>query len=286
MKIALQIIKSLVLILISLFIICGIEYVLFLLSPGMSDQVEKLSQTQDISTYYFTWFKNILLYGDFGRKFTDGSLISETLKYSVKFTLKLTFGALLYSILLSFSAAILNVFYPKKWFTRIWAGLLNALSGFHVIILGVVIQKLIGLGKVNQVTIIPILILALGNGSVSDAIGYLTQAFKKLFGSDYIMASRARGGALLKNSFNEIAISLLSIVNSRFPYIVGGAFIVEIFFNINGLGKKIIDGIPEKEALFLMSVTLIVALTVLLLNRLVYLFHFLLDPRLRKEKLK
>ena len=134
-------------------------------------------------------------------------------------------------------------------------------------------------------SILAILILALGNGSGSDAISYLTRAFERIFNSDYIKAAKARGGNLWINASYEMGISILALINSRFPYLIGGAFIIEYFYEIRGLGYWIIAGIKGREVLYLLAITFLVAFFVLLLDQTVQFLHTILDPRLKKERL-
>ena len=277
--------KSLLFIVVMLFLICGIEFFLFSLSPGMGEQIQEYSRQGGLLQSYLSWFKNVIIHFDFGRKVSDGALVTHTLKYAVWFTTKLTMGALFFTLFFSITSALLNTLQPRKWYTRMYYSTLSVISGFHLIALGALAQKLFGLAEINRVSLLPILILALGNGSVSDAISYLTQSFERIFNSDYIKAAKARGGNLWINAGYEMGISILSLINSRFPYLIGGAFIIEYFYEIRGLGYWIITGIKGREVLYLLAITFIVAFAVLLLNQTIQFLHSLLDPRLKKEKL-
>jgi peptide/nickel transport system permease protein len=278
-KIVIQLIKIIGI----LFIICGIEYLFLLISPGMSEQVDAIVQKNSILEFYIKWFFNAIFRFDFGRTLTDGRLISEVLSYSSIITLKLTIGALGITIIISLTGGVLNVMFPNAFGVKVFNQIVAFLSGFHVVVLGAVAIRIFGLFGSSGVSLTPLLILTFGNGALQDAVQYIVQAIKKIFNSDYIRATKARGGNVWLNALKEIAISILTLINSRFPYLIGGAFIVEYFFSINGLGMQIIDGVKGKESLFLMSITLIVALVVLLLNSFIQEIHITLDPRLRKE---
>jgi ABC-type dipeptide/oligopeptide/nickel transport system permease component len=250
----------------------------------MSEQVDKLVQQESYVKFYINWFIHAIFKQDFGSSITDGRLISESLWYSAWISFKLTSGALVLTILISISNGFLTFKFPESKLIRASNGIISALSGFHTVVLGVITNKIFGLYYVNNdVGFIPLMILAIGNGALQDATQYITQALKNIYNSDYIRAAKARGGNIWKNIFNELAIHILTLINSRFPYLIGGAFVVEYFFNINkGLGMQIITGVKNKEALLLMSFTLIVAASVLILNILTHEFHKMLDPRLRK----
>ena len=266
----------------TVFIICGIEYIFLLNSPGMSEQVENISQDGNLAFFYFNWFFNAVFKLNFGRTLTDGRLISESLHYSSIITFKLTIGALLITVLVVLVMAIINILHPKSAIVKAVNQFIAFFSGFHVVVLGAIAIRIFGLYGSNDVGITPLLILTFGNGALYDAVQYMVQAFIKIHNSDYIRATKARGGNIWINAQKEILITLLTLINSRFPYLIGGAFIVEYFFSINGLGMQIIHGVKGKESLFLMSVTMLVAFIVLLLNSIIQGIHSILDPRLRR----
>lgn len=271
-------------IVIALFIICGIEYIFLLISPGMSEQVDKIVRSNSLFEFYVNWFINALFKFDFGRTLTDGRLISEALSYSSFITLKLTVGALGITLIIALITGVLNVVYPNATGVKVLGRVIAFFSGFHVVVLGAIAIRLLGIIGTSDVGITSLIILTFGNGALQDAVDFVVRTIKKIYNSDYIRATKARGANIWGNSFKEIAINLFTLINSRFSFLIGGAFVVEYFFSINGLGMQIIDGVKGKESLLLMSVTLIVALAVLLLNSIVQEIHIILDPRLKKGR--
>ena len=207
MKIVKNIFLQLIKIISALFIICGIEYLFLLISPGMSEQVDNIVQNNSLTGFYINWFFNALIKLDFGRTLTDGRLISEALSYSSLITFKLTIGALGITVLISLITGILNVAYPNAIFVKIINRIIAFLSGFHVVVLGAVAIRIFGLYGSNGVSLTPLLILTFGNGALQDAVQYIVLAIKKIYNSDYIRATKARGGDVWINALKEIIIN-------------------------------------------------------------------------------
>ena len=63
---------------------------------------------------------------------------------------------------------------------------------------------------------------------------------------------------------------------------MGGAVIIEIIFNLNGMGRAILEGVKENYPALVQGVTLIVALSFIVINILVDMLYVLVNPRIRE----
>ncbi|MDU1123509.1 MAG: ABC transporter permease subunit, partial [Dermabacter sp.] len=67
----------------------------------------------------------------------------------------------------------------------------------------------------------------------------------------------------------------------RVGYLMGGAVIIEIIFNIQAMGKLILDGIQRNDVYLVQGVTLTVAIAFIIINLLVDILYVLINPRIR-----
>ncbi len=102
---------------------------------------------------------------------------------------------------------------------------------------------------------------------------------------DYIQTSLAYGVSkrtvyywyALKNAL----IPTVTVVGLSYGLMLGGSFMVESIFDWPGLGRYAILSIETNDFPAIMGVTTLFALTYILLNLLVDLIYFFLDPRIR-----
>ena len=82
-------------------------------------------------------------------------------------------------------------------------------------------------------------------------------------------------------------IRLLVLENHANPtvsisgYLMGGAVIIEIIFNIQAMGQLILDGVTRNDVYLVQGVTLTVAIAFIVVNILVDLLYVLVNPRIR-----
>lgn len=106
--------------------------------------------------------------------------------------------------------------------------------------------------------------------------------------ADYIQTSLAYGvgkrAVLYKYALKNALIPTLTVVGLSYGLLLGGSFMVESIFDWPGLGRFAILSITTNDFPAIMGVTLLYALTYILLNMLVDLVYFLIDPRIKKPK--
>jgi peptide/nickel transport system permease protein len=102
---------------------------------------------------------------------------------------------------------------------------------------------------------------------------------------DYIRTAWAKGlrervvilGHVLKNSLIPVA----TLVGLQLPVLVGAAIVVEMIFNLPGLGKLMINAIELRDYPVISAINVVMAVIVLFSNLLVDISYAWLDPRIR-----
>lgn len=84
-----------------------------------------------------------------------------------------------------------------------------------------------------------------------------------------------------RNVLRNALITPITVLGLRIGYLLGGAVVIEIIFNINGMGMLIMNGVTNNEPNLVQGVTLTVALAFVVINVVVDLLYVLANPRIR-----
>lgn len=84
-----------------------------------------------------------------------------------------------------------------------------------------------------------------------------------------------------RNVLRNALITPITVLGLRIGYLLGGAVVIEIIFNINGMGMLILNGVTNNEPNLVQGVTLTVAVAFVVINIIVDLLYVLVNPRIR-----
>lgn len=102
---------------------------------------------------------------------------------------------------------------------------------------------------------------------------------------DYVRTAMGAGipraVVISRNVFRNALITPVTVLGLRVGYLLGGAVVIEIIFNLPGMGTLILQGISSNEPNLVQGVTLVVAIAFVLINVIVDLLYVLINPRIR-----
>ena len=103
---------------------------------------------------------------------------------------------------------------------------------------------------------------------------------------DYVRTARAKGlteqRVLFRHALRTSLIAFVSLFGLDFGVLVGGsALLVEVVFNLHGIGKLTYDSLQNFDLPVIMATVLYAAFFIVLCNAIVDLVYLLLDPRVR-----
>ncbi len=124
--------------------------------------------------------------------------------------------------------------------------------------------------------------------AISAGIARLTRAsLLEVMGEDYIRTARAKGlrerVVIVRHALKNAMIPVATIVGPLLAGLLTGTFIVEQIFALNGMGRRFINSVSEREYFLLTGLTLIYALMLVMGNLLVDITYAWLDPRIRYD---
>jgi peptide/nickel transport system permease protein len=105
---------------------------------------------------------------------------------------------------------------------------------------------------------------------------------------DFVLAARARGLStshiLLREALRPSSFSLVTLAAVNFGRLLGGTVIIEQLFALPGVGRLVVQAIPQKDYPVLQGSVLILGVAYTLLNMLVDVGYLFLDPRVRRGR--
>jgi peptide/nickel transport system permease protein len=105
----------------------------------------------------------------------------------------------------------------------------------------------------------------------------------EVLGSDYVRTARAKGlrerAVLYRHVLRNALLSVVTALGMQFGYLLGNTLVVESVFGWPGIGTYAIGSITTLDFPAIMAVTLIIAVCFVVINYVVDLLVFYLDPR-------
>ena len=194
-------------------------------------------------------------------------------------TFQLIFGSLAVSSVIVLSLFYLSQF-GRKGIYNILNRFLKISSGFHVLILSILIFKFIPeVRYAGPLNIIFLLILALGNGSLSEYYNSIESEYEKILQKEYVLAGVAWGSPLLNIARRDFFMVFIESFNARIPIIFSSTIIVEYLFNMDGISWLILDSIKTRNYDNIMIATSLISLTIIILSFITERIRITLDPR-------
>jgi oligopeptide transport system permease protein len=132
--------------------------------------------------------------------------------------------------------------------------------------------------------ILPVIALALPQIAV---IARLTRAgMLEVLGAGYIRAARARGlpesKVITGHVLSSALVPLIGYLGPALAGIVTGSVVVELIFNLPGLGRYFVQGALNRDYPLVMGIVILYAGFIVIFNLLADLIYAALDPRVRR----
>jgi peptide/nickel transport system permease protein len=140
-------------------------------------------------------------------------------------------------------------------------------------------------GKWFTSLLLPWLVLAAGSAAIYARLmrGSLTETMQE----DYIRTARAKGlgerRVVLRHGVRAAINPILTILALDIATLLGGAILVEVVFNIPGIGQLAYTAIRHSDLLVVQGAVMLGALFIIVANILVDIAYAYLDPRVRYQ---
>ncbi len=102
---------------------------------------------------------------------------------------------------------------------------------------------------------------------------------------DYIRTARAKGVAerlvVVRHALRNSLLPVVTVISLEFAFLIGGLVVTEQVFNLNGLGKLLVDAVAHRDYTLIQALVLLMAMIFVFINFLVDMLYVVLDPRVR-----
>ncbi len=127
--------------------------------------------------------------------------------------------------------------------------------------------------------------LAVGIGLSASLMRMTRSSLLDVLASGYIVTARGKGLApravLLGHAFKNALVPIVTIIGLQLGYLLGGVVLVEVVFNLPGVGRFTVDAISSRDYPVVQAAVLLITTIVLFVNLGVDLLYAYIDPRIK-----
>ena len=254
-----------------------------------------------------------LVQGDLGHKYSTNQPVSDLVKQSLPVSLQLMLYAQVLALAFAIPLGILTAYRSGTKTDRSINTTAFALLALPNFVLALVLSFFIGAklkwlptggyapGWLDQIfdperspefgehlrfMVLPAITLAVGQIAVymrllrSDMIATLQENFITMAKAKGISNTRI----LWRHALRPSSLTLLTVAGLNVGTLIGGAVVIEVLFQIPGMGLKIFQAISAREYVELQSYIVVIAALFVLVNFLVDFLYAVLDPRIRRAR--
>lgn len=257
----------------------------------------RLGLNQPIWQQFADWMVGMLR-GDLGRSMWSGEPVAREISLRLQLSLQLAVMATLIATGVAIPLGTLAAVYRGRWVDQLVqvisaAGL--AVPSFWLGIL-MILFLLSVFQYLPPLTFTPLWVdprtnlaqliwpaLAVGYRYSAVATRMTRSALLEVLREDYVRTAWAKGLArgviLRRHALRNAMMPVVTVIGLEFAFLIGGLVVTEQVFNLNGIGKLIVDAISQRDYTLIQGLLLVVAAAYILVNFLVDLVYAWIDPR-------
>ena len=239
--------------------------------------------------------------GDLGTYGASDNSVSEKIHEALPVTMELTFIGLLIGAVVSFVLGIIAALYRDQWPDQLirvisivslatpsfWLAVLLILqfsAKMHVLpASGALPSPSTDFSGFMARMIMPAIALA------TPLSGQMTRIVRtsmvEELDKDYVRTAIGAGIpkriVVSRNVLRNALITPVTALGMKIGYLMGGAVVIEVIFNLPGMGMAILRGIQGNEPTLVQGVVIVVALSFIIINIVVDMLYILINPRIR-----
>ncbi|MCB9451601.1 MAG: ABC transporter permease [Anaerolineaceae bacterium] len=104
---------------------------------------------------------------------------------------------------------------------------------------------------------------------------------------DYVRTARAKGLSeyvvVIGHAVRNALLPVVTVIGLSFGALVSGAVLTETVFGLSGIGRILFDGISARDYTLVQGITIVTAVSFVVINLIVDILYGYLDPRIRLE---
>jgi peptide/nickel transport system permease protein len=248
---------------------------------------------------YVDWISGVS-HGDFGTSIFYREKVSSLMRARLPVTAYLGVCALVVAVVVGIASGMLAAVRRGTWIDNVVTPLTYIGVTVPVFWLGILMIYVFGLklnllpiagftspfvdfGLSTKQLIMPVICEAIF-GVASNA-RQMRSSMLEVIRQDYIRTALSKGlrerVVIFRHALKNSLIPVVTLLGMGVSFIFGGSVLVETVFAIPGVGRLLVTSIFNHDYVVVQSITLIIAIVVLLINLLVDMSYGWLDPRIR-----
>lgn len=255
---------------------------------------------QPVHVQYWRWLTG-LFQGDLGISVTYGKPVLEVILQRFPLTLELALLAMVIALGVGVPAGVYAATHndrPSDLGVRLLAMIGQSTPSFVFALLiiyglSVVFRYTPATGVFTPLFVDPIAnlgqlffpALTLGFAFAASVTRISRSAMLDVLSDDYVRTARSKGASarsvVWRHALPNALIPVVTLSGVEFGYLLGGAVIVEEIFALPGIGRLVLDAINQRDYALVQGTVLFIAFNFLIVNLIVDLLYFALDPRIR-----
>ena len=120
-----------------------------------------------------------------------------------------------------------------------------------------------------------------GGCGEDDPVGTLLEVLRE----DYVRTARAKGLLekliINRHALKNALLPVTTVIGLEFAFLMGGLVVTEQVFNLNGLGKLLVESVLNSDYTMTQALVMLVAMVFILTNFVIDILYAWLDPRIR-----
>ena len=254
---------------------------------------EKYGLDRPILVQYADWLRRAMG-GDFGESPYFNQPVKDVIGGRIGVTMTLGVCAFVFAVCLAIPLGVIAAIRPNTWIDRLAltiSVLGQAMPNFFfglilIIVCGVMLRILpISGSSTWKHFIMPA--IALGYYAVPSLMRLTRTGMLEVLSSDYIRTARAKGlrwfPVLFKHALRNAIIPVVSLAFVQFGYMLGGAFVIEIVFAVQGVGFLAVRSIERTDLPVVQAIVLLFSVIYVMMTLFADLLNAFLDPRIRAK---
>jgi peptide/nickel transport system permease protein len=276
-------------------------------SPKVVAEIRRnLGLDRSLPAQFWIYMKQVFLHFNLGYSYSSNAPVRGLIAERLGATFSLMIGASLIWVATGLPIGIISALRRRSWLDRASMGTALAFVSAPEYWLGLIALYLFasdigklkifpGAGSYVSLTsdpwkwftslLLPWLVLAAGSAAIYARL--MRGSLSEVMQEDYIRTARAKGlserRVVLRHGVRSAINPILTILALDIATLLGGAILIEVVFNIPGIGLLAYTAIRHSDLLVVQGTVLLGALFIVVANIVVDIAYAYLDPRVRYE---
>lgn len=274
----------------------------YLLAGKMSDpaQIQAIRHQLGVDQPYFVqlwiFIKQVLTF-DYGVSWSTGESVNQVILTRIGPSLTLLIPLIILQTLISVALALWIGLVRGTWIDQSFMALCTIAMSVSILVYIIVFQYLLAYQlnwfpvqgwssdlykNLTHYALLPVLIMLVV--SIAPTLRLYRSFVLDEINQDYVRTARAKGvnetRILSVHVLRNAAIPIVTDIMASLPALLIGAFLIERFFGIPGIGREVILAVERSDFPVIKAITIYIAVLTMLFNVLADLLYKAIDPRL------